>query len=83
MAKVPYSLHFTQFFWFFYRNDLNENEKVVIVDQISQSISRNLGLREQLEIIKIINPKSSVSSKIFNISVASWDSVFRGPGISF
>lgn len=43
-------------------NDLNENEKVVIVDQISQSISRNLGLREQLEVIKIINPKSSVSS---------------------
>lgn len=42
-------------------NELSEQEKVIIVDQISQSISQNLGLREQLEVIRIIDPKSRVS----------------------
>ncbi|XP_076114947.1 protein FAM199X-like isoform X2 [Mytilus galloprovincialis] len=42
-------------------NDLNEHEKVIVVDQLSQRISRDLGIREQLEVLRIIDPKSRIS----------------------
>ncbi|CAC5385754.1 unnamed protein product [Mytilus coruscus] len=42
-------------------NELKEDEKVIVVDQLSQRISRDLGIREQLEVIRIIDPKSRIS----------------------
>lgn len=42
-------------------SDLNEAEKVTVVDELSLRISRDLGLREQLEVIRMIDPKSHAS----------------------
>lgn len=34
---------------------------MIVVDQLSQRISRDLGIREQLEVVRIIDPKSRIS----------------------
>ncbi|KAL3842838.1 hypothetical protein ACJMK2_020821 [Sinanodonta woodiana] len=43
-------------------SELTKRERRDVVEDISLTISQNLGLREQLEVIRIINPTASIST---------------------
>lgn len=45
----------------FYRSTLCDEEKTTVIEELSRIISNDLGLREQLEVIRIINPAAHVS----------------------
>ncbi len=38
------------------------NEQVTVIEELTEIISSEMGIREQLEAIQIINPKAAVSS---------------------
>lgn len=40
---------------------LCDDEKASVIEELSRVISNELGLREQLEVIRIINPSAEVS----------------------
>lgn len=41
---------------------MSETDRVSLVEDLSSVISGELGLREQLEVIRIINPTAQISS---------------------
>ena len=45
-----------------FRDELSISEKLKVAEDLSHEISGQLGLREQLEVINIINPSASVRS---------------------
>ncbi len=46
---------------FCYRSKMSSLEQTRIVEEISSVVSHQMGLREQLEVIRIINPQALVS----------------------
>ncbi|XP_048731138.2 protein FAM199X-like isoform X2 [Ostrea edulis] len=56
-------------------NTLCDDEKTSVIEEISRVISNELGLREQLEVIRIINPSAHISptDKEFVIDIYSID----------
>ncbi len=44
-----------------FRGHLSSSEQVTVIEEMSQVISSEMGLREQLEVIRIINPTAKVS----------------------
>ena len=57
VVSVLFMMHFD----IVYRSSMSNSEQVSVVEEISRIISEQLGLREQLEVIKIISPASNVS----------------------
>lgn len=47
--------------WIACRSTLCDDEKASVIEELSRVISNELGLREQLEVIRIINPSAEVS----------------------
>lgn len=47
--------------WITCRSTLCDDEKASVIEELSRVISNELGLREQLEVIRIINPSAEVS----------------------
>lgn len=47
--------------WIACRSTLSDDEKASVIEELSRVISNELGLREQLEVIRIINPSAEVS----------------------
>jgi hypothetical protein len=65
----PHKVEKLMFMRIDFRDDLSESEKLVLAEEISVEISQRLGLREQIEVISIINPSASVRPNDTHFSI--------------